>query len=94
MEFLWINIFLEDAKIYRNFTVPSSWLPWSIVWLIFKYFHIYRDLSYGRGNTAPIKEQKLPEIVKTEAWDGKDGELPQEEDIDLSDVDLDEKDEL
>lgn len=64
------------------------------VWFVLKYFHIYRDLSYGRGNTAPIKEQKLPSIVKTEAWDGKDGELPPEEDIDLSDVDLDEKDEL
>lgn len=53
-----------------------------------------RDLSYGRGNTSPVKGQELPKIVKVEAWDGKDGELPQEEDIDLSDVDLDEKDEL
>lgn len=53
-----------------------------------------RDLSYGRGNTAPFKGQELPKIIKTEPWDGKDGELPAEEDIDLSDVDLDEKDEL
>lgn len=53
-----------------------------------------RDLSYGRGNTAPVKGGELPKIYKTEAWDGKDGELPQEEDIDLSDVVLDEKDEL
>ncbi|XP_017776096.1 PREDICTED: protein disulfide-isomerase A6 [Nicrophorus vespilloides] len=53
-----------------------------------------RDLSYGRGNTAPVKGAELPKIYKTEPWDGKDGELPQEEDIDLSDVDLDEKDEL
>lgn len=53
-----------------------------------------RDLSYGRGNTAPVKGQELPKIVKTELWDGKDGELPVEEDIDLSDIDLDEKDEL
>lgn len=52
-----------------------------------------RDLSYGRGNTAPVKGGALPKIVKTDAWDGKDGELPQEEDIDLTDVDLD-KDEL
>ncbi|KAJ8684102.1 hypothetical protein QAD02_019894 [Eretmocerus hayati] len=53
-----------------------------------------RDLSYGRGNTAPLKGNELPKIYKTEPWDGKDGEPPQEEDIDLSDIDLDEKDEL
>lgn len=55
-----------------------------------------RDLSYGRGQTAPVKGASLPSINKIDAWDGKDGELPPEEDIDLSDVDLDElpKDEL
>ena len=38
---------------------------------------------------------KMPKITKIDAWDGKDGELPEEEDIDLSDVDLDDlKDEL
>lgn len=52
-----------------------------------------RDLSYGRGQTAPVKGAEMPKIVNTEQWDGKDGELPPEEDIDLSDVDLD-KDEL
>jgi protein disulfide-isomerase A6 len=35
----------------------------------------------------------MPKIATVEAWDGKDGELPPEEEIDLSDVDLD-KDEL
>lgn len=53
-----------------------------------------RDLSYGKGGTAPLKGAKLPKIYKTEAWDGKDGEPPQEEEIDLSDVDLNDKDEL
>ncbi|GLV37609.1 calcium-binding protein 1 [Carabus blaptoides fortunei] len=53
-----------------------------------------RDISYGRGNTAPIKGADIPNIVTTEPWDGKDGELPVEDDIDLSDVDLDDKDEL
>ncbi|XP_050343804.1 protein disulfide-isomerase A6 homolog [Nymphalis io] len=52
-----------------------------------------RDLSFGRGQTAPVKGAEMPKILTTEPWDGKDGELPQEEDIDLSDVDL-EKDEL
>lgn len=54
-----------------------------------------RDLSYGRGTTAPVKGATLPPVVDTEPWDGKDGVLPQDEDIDLSDVDLDDiKDEL
>ncbi|KAL1123640.1 hypothetical protein AAG570_002716 [Ranatra chinensis] len=54
-----------------------------------------RDLSYGRGTTAPVRGAALPKVNDSEPWDGKDGELPQEEDIDLSDVDLgDIKDEL
>uniref|UniRef100_A0A8D8XZ19 protein disulfide-isomerase n=1 Tax=Cacopsylla melanoneura TaxID=428564 RepID=A0A8D8XZ19_9HEMI len=55
-----------------------------------------RDLSYGRGHTAPVKGAALPKINTVDPWDGKDGELPPEEDIDLSDVELDElpKDEL
>nr|QMV80799.1 protein disulfide isomerase 8 [Clitoria ternatea] len=53
-----------------------------------------RDLSYGRGGTAPLRGAELPKIHETEAWDGKDGVPPQEEEIDLSDVDLDEKEEL
>jgi len=52
-----------------------------------------RDLSYGKGRTNTVKGAKLPAAKKVEAWDGKDGELPAEEDIDLSDVELD-KDEL
>ncbi|XP_050524389.1 protein disulfide-isomerase A6 homolog [Daktulosphaira vitifoliae] len=48
-----------------------------------------RDLSYGRGRTAPVRGAELPKINTTEPWDGKDGELPQVEDIDLSDVELD-----
>lgn len=53
-----------------------------------------RDLSYGRGNTVELKGGKLPQIVNVIAWDGKDAELSQEDDIDLSDVVLDEKEEL
>lgn len=53
-------------------------------------------MSYGRGTTAPVKGAALPEISATEPWDGNDGELPAADDIDLSDIDLDElpKDEL
>ena len=51
-----------------------------------------RDLSYGKGRTNPVRGAKLPKITKTDPWDGKDGELPVEEDIDLSDVELDDLD--
>ena len=47
-----------------------------------------RDLSYGKGRTSPVKGAKFPPIETIEPWDGKDGELPVEEDIDLSDVEL------
>ena len=55
-----------------------------------------RDLSYGKGRTSPIKGAAIPKIDTIDAWDGKDGELPVEEEIDLSDVELDDldKDEL
>ena len=58
-----------------------------------------RTVSVGRGSTSPIVGGNLPSVEETAPWDGKDGELPEEEDIDLSDVDLDEdedqkKDEL
>ncbi|MCL4121977.1 UNVERIFIED_CONTAM: hypothetical protein GTU68_058655 [Idotea baltica] len=53
-----------------------------------------RDISFGRGRTAPVKGAELPKVSKIEPWDGKDGALPQEEEWDLSDMDLDEKDEL
>lgn len=51
-----------------------------------------RDISYGRGRTAPVRGAQLPKVAEMEPWDGKDGALPEEEDIDLSDVDLDDFD--
>ncbi|NP_001086643.1 protein disulfide isomerase family A member 6 L homeolog precursor [Xenopus laevis] len=55
-----------------------------------------RELSYGRGSTSPVGGGAIPKINTVEPWDGKDGELPAEDDIDLSDVELDDigKDEL
>ncbi|XP_025092026.1 protein disulfide-isomerase A6 homolog [Pomacea canaliculata] len=55
-----------------------------------------RDLSYGKGSTAPLRSAKLPKLNAREPWDGKDAEMPEEEDIDLSDIDFDDesKDEL
>jgi protein disulfide-isomerase A6 len=48
-----------------------------------------RDLSYGKGSTAPLKGGNLPKVDDIDAWDGKDGAEPVIDDIDLSDVDLD-----
>merc|ERR1719384_1531353 len=55
-----------------------------------------RDLSYGKGRTSPVKGAKIPKVDNIDPWDGKDGEMPVEEDIDLSDVELEDldKDEL
>lgn len=50
-----------------------------------------RDISFGRGATAPVRGAIKPKINKVEHWDGKDGQMPEEEDIDLSDIDLDDK---
>ncbi|XP_050311632.1 protein disulfide-isomerase A6 homolog [Anthonomus grandis grandis] len=95
---------LEDAVDIGGFGYPAmavinaKKMKYSILRGSFSADGIYeflRDLSYGKGNTAPVKGSKMPNILKIEAWDGKDGELPPEEDIDLSDVDLDDsKDEL
>ena len=38
--------------------------------------------------SSPVKGAKLPKIDTIEPWDGKDGEMPVEEEIDLSDVEL------
>lgn len=57
-------------------------------------YEFLRDISFGRGQTAPVRGATIPKVNKIEAWDGKDGQLPEEEDIDLSDVVLDDKDEL
>lgn len=52
-----------------------------------------RDISYGRGQTNKMKAE--PAVNSISGWDGKDGQLPEEEDIDLSDVELDDiKEEL
>ncbi|KAK2180538.1 hypothetical protein NP493_439g04066 [Ridgeia piscesae] len=53
-----------------------------------------RELAVGRGSTAPLSQ--MPKVLKIDAWDGKDGQMPEMEDIDLSDLDMDDdkKDEL
>ncbi|CAG03659.1 unnamed protein product [Tetraodon nigroviridis] len=48
-----------------------------------------RELSVGRGSTATFGGGAMPKIYSVDAWDGKDGQLPVEEEYDLSDVELD-----
>ncbi|XP_065063193.1 protein disulfide-isomerase A6-like [Rhopilema esculentum] len=51
---------------------------------------LLRAVAVGRGRTEPIKGDTLPTIESREPWDGKDGEIPQEEDYgDLDDLDMD-----
>ncbi|XP_022694430.1 protein disulfide-isomerase A6 homolog [Varroa jacobsoni] len=47
-----------------------------------------REVSFGRGRSAPVAGAKLPKVESIQAWDGKDGKLEEPEDIDLSDVSL------
>jgi protein disulfide-isomerase A6 len=51
-----------------------------------------RELSVGRGSPSPLPNGKLPTIEAVSKWDGKDAKLEVEEDIDLSDVSLDDLD--
>lgn len=105
---LWIEggsqLAVEEALDIGGFGYPAmaavspKKLKYSILRGSFSKDGIYeflRDLSYGKGNTAPVKGAKMPEIQTTTPWDGKDGPAIEEEDIDLSDVELDDlKDEL
>ncbi|KAJ4922594.1 hypothetical protein JOQ06_027851 [Pogonophryne albipinna] len=51
-----------------------------------------RELSVGRGSTATLGNGSMPKVHTVAPWDGKDGQLPEEDDYDLSDVDLDDDD--
>ncbi|KAL3094154.1 hypothetical protein niasHT_028243 [Heterodera trifolii] len=56
-----------------------------------------RDLSYGKGKTSSVPGANMPSLADVPAWDGRDAELPPMEDvddIDLSDVSLDDEDEV
>lgn len=37
-----------------------------------------KELSYGQGSSAPMKDSKLPKILDGKPWDGKDYVLPDE----------------
>ncbi|KAL3122345.1 hypothetical protein niasHT_000564 [Heterodera trifolii] len=55
-----------------------------------------RDLSYGKGKTSSVPGANMSSLADLPAWDGRDAELPPMEDvddIDLSDVSLDEEEE-
>ena len=56
-----------------------------------------RELSTGRLSSpliplAGITDDKLPNVVDRQPWDGQDGKFDFVEDIDLSDVNLDDGD--
>lgn len=43
--------------------------------LTFTCFIFLRELSVGRGSTAPVAGGAFPKIHSVEPWDGKDGEV-------------------
>lgn len=56
-----------------------------------------RNLAVGRAGRNVQAFTEIPPIAVIDPWDGKDGELPEEEDWDLDDLDWDDepvKDEL
>ncbi|XP_064653166.1 protein disulfide-isomerase A6 homolog [Lineus longissimus] len=50
-----------------------------------------RAIAVGRGRTAPLRNEKIPKATKVDAWDGKDGQLPVEDDNDDTVADVDDK---
>lgn len=96
---------LEDALNIGGFGYPAMAavnarkMKFSFLKLSFSEKGIHEfllEVGVGRSPTEPVKNGQLPKVLEISGWDGKDGELPAEEDIDLSDVELDDikKDEL
>lgn len=88
---------LEEALEIGGFGYPalavlnSRKMKYSLLRGSFSYEGInefLRELAYGRGSSVSVKGAKLPEVVDSEAWDGKDAKMEEPEDIDLSDVEL------
>lgn len=88
---------LEEALEIGGFGYPalavlnSRKMKYSLLRGSFSYEGInefLRELSFGRGSSVSVKGAKLPDVVDTEAWDGKDAKMEEPEDIDLSDVEL------
>jgi len=52
---------------------------------------LLKAIAVGRGRTEKLTDG-LPTISDVEAWDGLDGKMPEEEEIDLSDIELDDLD--
>ncbi len=86
--YLWIEAMaqpeVEEALEIGGFGYPAMAvlnvrkMKYSILRGSFSYDGInsfLRDLMYGKGSSSPIKAAKLPNILKTEQWDGKDGEV-------------------
>jgi len=54
---------------------------------------LLKAIAVGRGRTEQLRDG-LPTIEEVPAWDGQDGQLPEEEPLDLSDLDMDEDEDM
>lgn len=85
----WIDSLVSlSAQILNSHYVPK----FDRIWSNDVYRILFRDLSFGRGTTAAVKGASIPNINDIEPWDGKDGKPPADENIDLSDIVLDDDD--
>lgn len=78
--------------IYFHLDLPiigSVFSPFVLNLIVDYEWLVCRDLSYGRGTTVTVRGASLPSVNTIDEWNGKDGELPPEENIDLSDVNFD-----
>lgn len=64
-----VNFLLSEAG-----TVPSGCRLEKLLKFNF-YLSFLRELSVGRGSTAPVGGGAFPKIHSVEPWDGKDGEV-------------------
>lgn len=75
---------LEEALEIGGFGYPalavlnSRKMKYSLLRGSFSYDGInefLREVAVGRGSSVPVKGAKLPEVVETEPWDGKDAKV-------------------
>lgn len=63
-----------DIFFFEGGAVPGCWQLEKFLKFNFCFFPL-RELSVGRGSTAPVGGGAFPKIHSVEPWDGKDGEV-------------------
>jgi len=56
-----------------SFTVFGRLVCWLMLTVIVVF--VNSEVGVGRSSTEPLRGGQLPEVLTTEQWDGKDGEV-------------------